>query len=481
MLDTWLLGFGGIPMMTRRVSAFFLLRCALAICILAGPTVLSEGANGQGLHQNAQGPNVPDLLWRIRSMVVRLETPSMTGTGFVIDERGYIVTNAHVVRKDDGTAYSKVLVTFRYGPKGEAFEDRVEGEVLGADDLSDLAVVWVDPDKLAPDLTGLSFLNQGGRRLSALRWAKSYDTGEDVLAIGFAWGQAGPPTVSKGVISAPSRFFPPAPVIRNKRIIMEAGLFAGLIQTDAAVNPGNSGGPLVNRRGEVVGVNTYGYDTLHLRDEETRRVPVTDENGKQVTIKDDTGKVIRLYTDVPYRRRISEGIHYARALYSADRVVQELINHRCVRRAPLGLQVATVTRAETNLMPTPPLGFNLMPAPALGVKIAGFEKDSPARAAGLQVGDVIVRMSAEHSNLLPPSPLYGHLPPPSVPIQSVGDLNNALIGYQPGARVTLYYRRPSAESSEKLELMKKRGSMSPYDFFVKWQALDIRHVEFTAK
>ncbi len=141
-----------------------------------------------------------------------------TGSGFIFDSAGLIVTNAHVV---DGA--TQVTVTLKDG-------SQYQGEVLGADPLTDLAVVQIDADNLPQVAIGNS---------DALR------PGEWAIAIGNPLGLDN--TVTVGIISATGRSSSEVGV-RDQRV--------NFIQTDAAINPGNSGGPLLNLQGEVVGVNT---------------------------------------------------------------------------------------------------------------------------------------------------------------------------------------------------------------------------------
>jgi S1-C subfamily serine protease len=140
------------------------------------------------------------------------------GSGFVISDNGKIITNAHVVNQAD-----TVTVSF---PDGRTFE----GEVLGEDPVTDIAVVKVSADDLPTVELGNSQELQPGQ------WA---------IAIGNPLGLQ--ETVTVGVISGIDRSSSEVGV-PDKRI--------GFIQTDAAINPGNSGGPLLNARGEVIGVNT---------------------------------------------------------------------------------------------------------------------------------------------------------------------------------------------------------------------------------
>jgi S1-C subfamily serine protease len=140
------------------------------------------------------------------------------GSGVIIDPRGYIVTNNHVVDEAD-----RVQVTLE---DGRTFV----GVVVGSDPATDVALVRVD----AADLPA-----------ARLADSEKLKVGQFALAVGNALGLPGAPTVSLGVVSALGRPLP------GTDFVLE-----GLIQTDAAINPGNSGGPLANVDGEVIGLNT---------------------------------------------------------------------------------------------------------------------------------------------------------------------------------------------------------------------------------
>ena len=142
-----------------------------------------------------------------------------SGTGVVLTADGEILTNAHVVEGATG-------VTVRFA--GET-EPRT-ATVLASDAGNDLALLKIDATNLKP----ATFAQPGTIRI-----------GDQVIAIGYALALDGGPSVTSGIISALKR-----------TIITESGALNGLIQTDAAISSGNSGGPLVNLRGEVVGINT---------------------------------------------------------------------------------------------------------------------------------------------------------------------------------------------------------------------------------
>jgi 2-alkenal reductase len=147
------------------------------------------------------------------------------GSGFVLDDEGYIATNAHVVtvEEDNSAEAERVFVQFSDG-------NRVPAEVVGKDPNADFALLKVDPEGL--DLTPLRLGDSS--RLSV---------GEPVAAIGSPFGEE--QSLSVGVVSA---------LDRNIRSLTRFGI-GDAIQTDAAINPGNSGGPLLDARGRVIGIN----------------------------------------------------------------------------------------------------------------------------------------------------------------------------------------------------------------------------------
>jgi serine protease Do len=141
------------------------------------------------------------------------------GSGVVVDPKGYIVTNRHVVDKAD-----RIRVRLQDDPPGVQHD----AKVVGVDSETDLAVIKVDMDRAVPS--------------AKMGNSDSMQVGDWVLAIGSPFGQVG--TVTAGIVSA------------KGRDIVPGRQFQTFIQTDAAINPGNSGGPLVNMDGEVIGINT---------------------------------------------------------------------------------------------------------------------------------------------------------------------------------------------------------------------------------
>ena len=177
-----------------------------------------------------------NLYQRVNPSVVNIEIVSAvhsmsdvidsSGSGFVFDAEGHIVTNAHVVRDAE-----EILVTFSDGYV-------IEADIVGLDDYSDLAVIRVDPDRapLVPVVLGDS---------NELR------VGQRVVAIGNPFGLTGSMTI--GIVSALDRSLPSASLLDPT---YDRYSNPSIIQIDAAVNPGNSGGPLLDSYGRVIGINT---------------------------------------------------------------------------------------------------------------------------------------------------------------------------------------------------------------------------------
>ena len=141
------------------------------------------------------------------------------GSGVIVDSKGYIVTNRHVIDKAD-----RIRVRFEDDPPGVQHD----AKVIGADQETDLAVIKVDIDRALP--------------AAKMGNSDSMQVGDWVLAVGSPFGLS--ETVTAGIVSAKGR-----DIVPNRQ-------FQTFIQTDAAINPGNSGGPLVNMNGEVIGINT---------------------------------------------------------------------------------------------------------------------------------------------------------------------------------------------------------------------------------
>jgi S1-C subfamily serine protease len=232
--------------------------------------------------------------------------PGGSGSGFVFTPDGFTLTNSHVVQ---GARQVEVRLA-----DGRAYA----ADVVGDDPDTDLAVLWFGAQGVVPVRLGDS---------------RTLRPGQLVVAIGNPYGfQA---SVTAGVVSALSRS------LRSQ----SGRLMDDLIQTDAALNPGNSGGPLVSSRGEVVGVNTA---------------------------------VIRP----------AQGICFAIPIRTAEFVAGRLIKDGRIRRAWLGIGGQTVPFSRNQVR------FHRL-AVESGVLVVSVEKGSPAEAAGLAEGDVIVGFAGE--------------------------------------------------------------------------------------
>ncbi|WP_420549218.1 Do family serine endopeptidase [Curvivirga sp.] len=226
------------------------------------------------------------------------------GSGFIIDSDGIVVTNHHVI---DGA--DEVYVIFN----GEREEHRAE--VLGADPGADLAVLKIKVDR---DLPAVKFGDSDVARI-----------GDWVVAIGNPWGLGG--TVTAGIISARSRD-------------IDSQSFVDYIQTDAPINQGNSGGPLFNMDGDVIGINTAIYSR--------------------------TGGSIGLGFSIPSNQ--------------AKKIVQQLQDEGKVSRGWLGVSIQTVDEEIAE-------GMGL--GKTRGALVSSVFDGSPASDAGVQNGDVIIEFN----------------------------------------------------------------------------------------
>ena len=229
-----------------------------------------------------------------------------TGSGVILTTDGYIVTNNHVIKDA-----SKIQVTL--------YDKRtLPAQLVGADPATDVAVLKVDAD----DLPFLPFGNSDSLRL-----------GEWVLAIGNPYNLNS--TITAGIVSA-----------KGRQMMSPDGRYKieSFIQTDAAVNPGNSGGALVNTRGELVGINT--------------------------AIASPTGSF--------------SGYSFAVPTAIVQKVVEDIVQHGAVQRAVLGIVMTNITDA---------IGERLKLKTLHGVVIAQIMAGSVAEKAGMRQGDVITAIN----------------------------------------------------------------------------------------
>ena len=227
------------------------------------------------------------------------------GSGFVIKDNGTVITNNHVIQNAEG-----ILVKFTDGKEYEA-------KLIGTDPVSDIAVLKIQSNKKFP----------------AVKFADSdkAKVGDWVLAIGNPFGLGG--TVTQGIISA-----------INRDINM--GRYDNFIQTDASINQGNSGGPLFNMDGEVIGINTA----------------IFSNSGGSV------------------------GIGFAIPANFAKNVIDQLIQYGETKRGWLGVRIQTVTKEIADS-----LGLN----ETIGALVTDVNKNSPADKADLQQGDIITEFNGQ--------------------------------------------------------------------------------------
>lgn len=198
----------------------------------ATSTASSSAVQAKAVSLQVEGINVAAVLAAVEPSVVSIDTVIQSGrdplqsqgegagTGVVFDaSAGYIITNAHVI---DGA--TSITVTVGSGPAREA-------QLVAADTNADIAVLRVT------DTAGLVAAKFGS--------SASVAVGDQVVAIGNALALEGGMTVTQGIVSA-----------LNRSLDFSSGTLSGLIQTDAAISSGNSGGALVNSAGQVIGINT---------------------------------------------------------------------------------------------------------------------------------------------------------------------------------------------------------------------------------
>jgi serine protease Do len=280
------------------------LRIWVELAKVAKPAVVNVSTTQRG---QARGPLSDEFFRRFFERGPREETPrgrQSLGSGVIASSDGYIVTNFHVVRGADA-------IVVRLADQSE-----FQAKLVGNDARTDLALLKID-----------------GRGLPAMPFGDSdrLEVGEPVMAIGNPFGLD--QTVTTGIVSAKERF-------------IGSGPYDDFIQTDASVNPGNSGGPLVDTRGALVGINT--------------------------AIFSQTGG--------------SVGIGFAIPVNTAKDVLRQLRDTGKVVRAYLGVAVMPVTPDARKTMSLPS---------QRGALVAEVVSGSPAAGAGLKPGDVIVRFQGE--------------------------------------------------------------------------------------
>ena len=238
-------------------------------------------------------------------------TAEAEGSGIIISEDGYILTNNHVINSGSTSSYYEIGTASKVSVYLYNDETEYEAKVVGTDEQTDLAVIKIEK-------TGLTAAEIGD--------SDSVNVGEFAMAIGNPLGMQS--SVTGGIISAV-----------NREVTDSDGKKYKLIQTDAAINSGNSGGALVNSQGQVIGVNTLKVSATGV-----------------------------------------EGMGFAIPINSAKSVYEQLIQYKKVKRPYIGLtgrDLNEETAKRNNLVE--------------GIYVVSVDEDSAAEKAGVKSGDVIVK------------------------------------------------------------------------------------------
>lgn len=250
---------------------------------------------------------VPEIVTKVSPSVVGVSCVmsggTASGTGFVISEDGYIVTNYHVI---DGAR--AISVSFSTAVDGE----QLEAELIGGDEQTDIAVLKIDKDGLTPVTFGKS---------------SELIVGEIAITIGNPLGSELSGTVTAGIISALGRKL----TIEDKEMT--------LIQTDASINSGNSGGPLINSYGQVIGITSAKVSTIY-----------------------------------------GEGLGFAIPIDEALPIIRDLIEHGYVKGRPIvGISGENISEIYARYYDIPQ-----------GFIVRELSEGGPAEKAGVKVGDIVI-------------------------------------------------------------------------------------------
>lgn len=236
----------------------------------------------------------------------RIPTATSThavGSGVIIDKKGHILTNVHVI---EGASVIEILFA--------KSKQKVRGKIIGTDPKTDLALLQVDGT--LPTLNPLDLGDSDALRI-----------GDAVIAVGNPFGFSH--TVTSGIISAKGR-------------VIGTGPYDNFLQTDASIHPGNSGGPLIDLRGRVIGINTA----------------VSKEG---------------------------QGIGFAIPINTAKDIVRDLLAYGKVRRPWLGM-------VGKNILSHDDIDTGIDPTGVYGVIVANLVIDGPGYKAGIRIGDLIMTM-----------------------------------------------------------------------------------------
>ena len=303
-------------------------------------------------------------------------TRAASGSGFIFSDDGYILTNHHVI-----SGASSVTVTMYDGTKYDAM-------IVGSDESNDIAVLKIEAENLTPVILGNS---------------DTVNVGDTVVAIGNPLGEL-TFSLTSGVVSA-----------LNREVTFSGGISMDLIQTDAAINSGNSGGALFNLYGEVVGITNAKYSS---------------NSSGQASI---------------------DNIGFAIPMNSVRSIVESIIENGYIAKPYIGITVSTVTEEI--------MAYGL---PA-GASVQAVEENSPAAKAGLQTNDIITKVGdtdiITHSELID---IIGSTTPDDVVTLTVYRNGSYItIDVTIGEKITETFAQPAAQQTPK----QSENNLFPFGFF----------------
>lgn len=332
-------------------------------------TILTSGVNGETYTINEN--SIADSVAKVYDATVTVTTYKdksavSTGTGFVYKISGstaYVITNNHVVSGGDSAK-----VTYSDGTTADT-------KILGGDTYADIAVLTVASSSI--------------KQVATIGKTENLRLGDTTFAVGAPLGNTYSGTVTKGIISGKDR------LVEVSFSGTTSDYYMKVIQTDAALNPGNSGGPLCNINGEVIGVNS-----LKLTQEQTSTSSYNVEGmGFAIPIED--------------------------ALYYAD-LIEEIGS---VKRPYIGISMLDITNSYYLWQS----GVTVPNGVEAGVAVIEVVASSPAAKAGLQKGDIIIKLNNEN-------------------ISSVAKLRYELYKHKPGDKIDISYNREGKEYTTQIKL-----------------------------
>lgn len=250
-----------------------------------------------------------EVEYTVNTYFGQAQTTKASGSGIIISNDGYILTNNHIVNATDSSSFYEVSKANSVTVSIYKDDTKYDAKIIGTDKQTDLAVIKIEKDDLVAADIGNS---------------SSCSIGEFVLAVGNPLGLES--SVTAGIISA-----------LDRKITMDDGSTYVVIQSDCAINAGNSGGALVNSKGQVIGINTLKLSGTGI-----------------------------------------EGMGFAIPINDTTKIYTELIEHGKIARPYIGITGVDLTEKQAKY-------YNL----PVGIYVNSIELTSAAEAAGIKIGDVI--------------------------------------------------------------------------------------------